>query len=216
MDYTEHKKFFEIAYKTGSDIWTKLLFKNRGRAFVENLQKDSIILDIGSGRGLFAKTLAQSGYRVIGLDFEKNIVDKVNGQVKDWGLEGKLRFVEGDALDIPFEDNSFDGVCDMGLLDHLYKEDWDQYANEVNRVLKVGGFYLNISFSRETQDFLEFHPKGSEDGEFEKYGVHYHFFNKDEIKNIFSDKLIRVKQGVEFTEKPEKLALVETLFKKIK
>jgi len=216
MDYTEHKKFFETAYKTGSDIWTNLPFKDRGKVFMENLPKDSIILDVGAGRGLFAKMLAESGYKVIGIDFEKNIVDKVNSEIKNWNLEGRLRFMEGDALDIPFEDNSFDGICDMGLLDHLYKEDWAQYANEVNRVLKVGGFYLNISFSRETQDFLEFHPKGSDDGDFEKYGVYYHFFNKEEIKNIFNDKLIKVEQGINFTEKPNELALVETLFQKKK
>ncbi len=183
---------------------------------MENLAKDSIILDIGSGRGLFAKMLAESGYKVIGIDFEKNIVDKVNLDIKDWGLEGRLRFIEGDALDISFEDNSFDGVCDMGLLDHLYKEDWEKYIYQINRVLKVGGFYLNISFSKETQNFLEFHPKSSEDGEFEKHGVHYHFFDKNEIKNIFSDKLISVKQNIEFVERPSELALVETLFKKVK
>jgi len=216
MNYEEHKKFFETAYKTGSDIWTQLPLKGRGKMLLEQLPLNSLILDVGSGRGFFAKQLAEIGYRVIGIDFEKNIVDKMNKEIKNWGLEGKLKFMEGDALDIPFEDNSFDAICDLGLLEHLYKKDWGQYVGEVNRVLKPGGFYLNVSLSRETQQFLEFIPKGSEHGDFEKYGVYYHFFSKEEIKDIFSDKLVSVKQDIEFIEKPNEIALVETLFQKKK
>ncbi len=215
MKYKEHKNFFEIAYKTGSDIWTELSINNRGQILIEQIPLGSLILDVGCGRGFFAKHLAELGYRVIGIDFEKNIINKMNKEIKNWGLEGKLKFMEGDALDIPFEDKSFDAICDFGLLEHLYKEDWSIYVDEINRVLKPGGFYLNISLSRETLSFLDFIPKKSKDGNFQKYGVNYHFFTKEEINNIFNDKLISVKQGIEFVEKPG-LALVETLFKKEK
>ena len=216
MDYNKHKEYFETAYRTGSDIWTHLPMKDRGEMLMEQLPKDALILDVGSGRGLFAKKLVESGYRVIGMDFEGNIVKKTNEDVKDWGLEGKLKFVEGDALDIPFTDSSFDGVCDFGLMENLYPEDWGQYASEISRVLKPGGFYLNTSLSRETQQFLEFHPKGSESGEFEKYGVHYHFFDKDEMKKIFDHDLNPIEQNIEFVEKPDQVALLETLFEKRK
>lgn len=214
MDYREHKKYFETAYKTGSDIWTHLPMKARGQLLTGELSPGALILDVGSGRGLFAKQLAETGFRVIGIDFEGNIVKKTNDEIKNWGLEGKLKFVEGSALDIPFTDNSFDGICDFGLMENLFKEDWEQYANEINRVLKPGGFYLNTSFSRETQHFFEFHPKGSDSGDFQKYGVHYHFFSKDEMKDIFNHQLNTMKQDIEFTDKPNEIALLETLFQK--
>ncbi len=214
MDYSKHQEYFETAYRTGSDIWTHLPMKDRGKLLMEQLPKDSFILDVGSGRGLFAKQLVEAGYRVIGIDFEKNIVKKTNEDVKHWGFEGKLKFVEGDALDIPFTDNSFDGVCDFGLMENLYEEDWNQYASEVSRVLKPGGFYLNTSLSRETQNFFEFYPKGSLNGEFQKYDMHYHFFKKDEMKNIFNHELNIVEQNIEFVGKPDEVALLETLFQK--
>lgn len=216
MDYEEHKKYFETAYRTGSDIWTHLPMKERGEMLMEQLPLGALILDVGSGRGLFAKQLAEAGFSVIGIDFEGNIIKKTNEEIKNWKLEGKLKFVEGSALDIPFTDDSFDGVCDFGLMENLYKEDWEQYASEVSRVLKPGGFYLNTSLSRETQHFLEFYPKSSESGEFEKYGVHYHFFNKEEMKKIFNHELTSIKQDIEFIEKPNKIALLETLFQKRK
>jgi len=214
MGYKEHKEYFETAYRTGSDIWTHLPMKDRGAMLMRELPKGALILDIGSGRGLFAKQLAELGYSVIGLDFVGEMVEKNNKEIKNWGLEGKLKFVEGSALDIPFTDSSFDGVYDFGLLENLYKEDWEQYANEIARVLKSGGFYLNTSLSRETQKFLEFRPKSSENGEFEKYGVHYHFFNKDEMKKIFDHDLNPIEQDIEFIEKPKQIALLETLFQK--
>ena len=216
MDYQEHKNYFELAYRTGSDIWTNLSIKNRGKMLMKELPKSAMILDVGSGRGLFAKQLAESGFSVIGLDFEGNIIRKTNEEIKNWGLVGKLKFVEGSALDIPFVDNSFDGVCDFGLMENLYKEDWMEYANEISRVLKPGGFYLNTSLSKETQQFFKFYPKGSEDNEFEKYGVHYHFFSKDEMKDIFNHKLTPVEQDIEFVERPNEVALLETLFQKKK
>lgn len=214
MDYREHKKYFETAYKTGADIWTNALMKARGAKLMEKLPPGALILDIGSGRGLFGKLLADSGFRVIGIDFEGNIVKKANAEIKNWGLEGKLKFMEADALDIPFADASFDGACDFGLMETLYKADWPAYANEINRILKPGGFYLNVSLSRETQNFLDFSPISSADGEFEKYGIHYHFFERDEMKNIFEGKLKIMSQDVEFLEKPRELALLETLFQK--
>ncbi|HNU95710.1 MAG TPA: class I SAM-dependent methyltransferase [Candidatus Paceibacterota bacterium] len=214
MDYQKHKEYFETAYRTGSDIWTHLSMKNRGAMLMEKLQPGALILDVGSGRGLVAKKLAESGFSVIGLDFEKEIVKKTNGLVKDWGLEGKLKFVEGDALDIPFVDNSFDGVCDFGLMENLYKEDWEKYASEVCRVLKPGGYYLNTSLSKETQEFLGFRPKGSPGGDLEKYDLVYHFFGTDEIKNIFDHNLNPIEQDIKFVDHPNEVALVETLFQK--
>ncbi len=216
MDYLKHKEYFETAYRTGSDVWTHLPIKRRGEILMEQLPIGSMILDVGSGRGFFAKKLAESGYSVIGLDFANNIIEKTNEEVENWGLVGKLKFVEGSALDIPFTDNSFDGVCDFGLMENLYEEDWEQYAGEISRILKPGGFYLNTSLSRETQNFFEFRPKSSVDGEFKKYGINYHFFSKDEMKNIFNHELNTVKQNIEFVDEPNRVALLETLFQKNK
>ena len=216
MQNDEHKDYFETAYKTGTDIWTHLPMKARGAKFVEKLQTNAFILDVGSGRGLFAKQLAEMGFQVIGLDYEKNIVEKANKEIKNWGLQGKLKFMEGNVLDIPLADESFDGVCDFGLLENLYQENWTTYAKEITKVLKPGGFYFNVSLSRETRIFLEFSPKSSLSGEFKKYGVHYHFFEKEEMVDIFKGKLNPVSEEIRFVTKSKEIALLETLFQKAK
>jgi ubiquinone/menaquinone biosynthesis C-methylase UbiE len=214
MNYLEHKKYFGTAYKTGADTWTHPYTTRESLKLTEKLSQGAYILDLGSGRGFLAKHLAETGFRVIGLDFEEEIVKKTNENVKDWGLEGKVKFVEGDALDIPFQDNSFDAACDFGLFETIFKEDWNKYASEINRVLKPGGFYLNVSLSSETQYFFEFSPKGSAEKDFEKYGIHYHFFEKEEIKNIFAENFEIISQEIVLATKNKGVVLLETLFQK--
>lgn len=217
MDYQKHKDYYKTAYQNGVDIWTHLPIKiQSAKKLIGRLPPGGSILDIGSGRGLIAKNLAEMGFKVIGIDFEKDIVEKANIEIKSWGLEGKLKFVEADIFNIPFTDASFDGVCDFGLLENLYKEDWGAYANEINRILRPGGFYLNVTLSRKTKNFLNFSPINSKDGELEKDGVHYHFFEKEEIKNIFNNKMTLVSDSIEFVEQPREIALLQTLFQKKK
>jgi ubiquinone/menaquinone biosynthesis C-methylase UbiE len=214
MDYKKQKDYYKSSYLNGIDLWTHLPTKMHGGKLVEKLNKDSLILDLGSGRGLIAKNLAEQGFRLIGIDFEKDIVEKSNAEVKNWGLEGKLKFVEADVFDIPFTDASFDGIYDFGLLQSLYKEDWAAYAAEVNRVLKPGGYYLNVSMSRKTKIFFDFSPINSPNGEFEKFDMHYHFFEKEEINNIFKNEMTLLSDNVEFLEQPRAVALLETFFQK--
>jgi len=215
MDYKTHKEYYKTAYKNGSDIWTHLPIKIRGaKKLVEKLPIGGAVLDLGSGRGLIAKNLAEMGFKVIGIDFEEDIVDKANMEIKDWKLEGKLKFIKTDVFHMPFTDGSFDGVCDFGLLENLYQEDWGAYANEINRILKPDGFYLNVSLSRKTINFLDFSPINSKDGEFKDEDVHYHFFVKEEMVNIFNNKMTLISDNVEFVEEPREIAVLQTLFQK--
>lgn len=215
MSYIEHKEHFNIAYKTGADSWTHPSTTTEGKIFIEKLSPGANILDVGSGRGFFAKHLAELGFKVIGIDFANDMVKKANENIADWGLEGKVKFVEADVLNIPLIDGGFDGVCDFGLFETLYNEDWPTYAKEINRVLKPGGLYLNVSLSRETQHFFEFSPKSGTNVDFEKYGIHYHFFGEDEMKTIFLRKFNVLSQKTELAKTDEKIILLETLFQKV-
>lgn len=199
MDYSSQKQFFEAAYATGTDIWTHIPNKLKALEHIRALPKDSFVLDLGSGRGYWPFSLAELGYKVIGIDYAKKIVDKNNSEVKFRGLQGRIRFMEADALDIPFEDASFDAVTDFGLLQHLYPEDWKQYAGELARVLKPGGVLLIVALSRETRSYLNWMPHVSPDGRFERDGVFYQFFTKEEVSGLFANGFETVSQTIEHT-----------------
>ncbi|MBI5742246.1 MAG: hypothetical protein HZA25_00205, partial [Candidatus Niyogibacteria bacterium] len=57
--YTDQQKYFEQAYTTGSDIWTHFPYETKAAGLLEKLPQNSIILDLGSGRGTWAFELVE-------------------------------------------------------------------------------------------------------------------------------------------------------------
>ncbi len=127
------------------------------------------------------------GFKVIGIDYIGHLIKINNREVISRNLEGKIRFIEGDVFDINLQNETIDVVTDFGLLQHLVKDDWQKYGSEVNRVLKNGGYVLSVTLSKETKKFYDFSPEESLEADFEKYGVHYHFFTEDELRKVYGN-----------------------------
>lgn len=214
MRYTEQKEYFERAYKTGSDIWTHFPYERRGAMLSEKLTANSLILDLGSGRGLWAFDMVNLGYRVIGVDYIKEMVDKSNADAEIRKLNKKVRFIEANVLDLPLQDNTFDASTDFGLLQHIHPDNWAEYIREVSRVIKPGKYFFKVVFSKETTSFLGFNPKGADTGQFEKDGIHYHFFTKEEVAELFKKEFEVVEQKIETLQKKDAPIFISTLFKK--
>ncbi len=218
MNHDAQKNYFEIAYRTGSDVWTHIPYHQIALHMMPPLPKDSFVLDVGAGRGVWLMKLVNEGYRVIGIDYVNDAIRLGNRDIKLHNVADKARFVHGDVRDIPLADQTFDAVTDIGVLQHLDRNDWFQYINEVKRVLKSGGYLLNVSLSKETPRFLGFKPKNAADSSFEKFGVSYYFFGNQEIEGLFAQNgFVLLEQRIENfdakTDPGDSLALVFSLFK---
>jgi ubiquinone/menaquinone biosynthesis C-methylase UbiE len=66
------------------------------------------LLDVATGTGNVAIPAAAAGSSVTGLDLTPRLLEVARGRAADAGLD--VRFVEGDAEELPFEDASFDRV----------------------------------------------------------------------------------------------------------
>lgn len=89
------------------------------------------VLDLCCGHGNAAAALHNAGARVTGLDFSPAMLARARNRVPE------ASFVEGDAANLPFEDNRFDAVtCNVGF-GHL--PDPDRVLSEIGRVLRPGG-----------------------------------------------------------------------------
>ncbi len=96
------------------------------------------ILDIGSGLGGPARTLADEyGCRVTGIDITEEFVHTARQLTDLVGLSDQLSFRVGNALDLAFEDDSFDMIWIQNSLMNV--EDKAQVFREAYRVLKDGG-----------------------------------------------------------------------------
>jgi cyclopropane fatty-acyl-phospholipid synthase-like methyltransferase len=218
MNADAQKNYFEIAYRTGSDVWTHIPYYHRALKVLPPLAKDAMVLDIGSGRGLWLAKLVADGNRVIGLEYIHDLVTKGNADIKREGYSDRARFIYGDVRDIPLADQSFDAITDIGVLQHVAPSDWPRYFSEIARVIKSGGYVLNVALSKETPRFLGFKPRTSHESMFEKFGVSYYFFSNDEIKDLFARYgFVLLEQYVENfdakTDPGDSIAMVFSLFK---
>lgn len=115
-----------------------------------NVQKGSSALDVCCGTGDWTIALAESTGkegRVVGLDFSKNMLAVAEEKVAEKGLK-HVTLIQGNAMELPFDDNSFDYVTiGFGLRN---VPDYMQVLKEMYRVTKPGGMAVCLDTSQPT------------------------------------------------------------------
>ncbi len=180
--------FFAQAYRTGTDRWTNIPFTRRAHDLALYLPKGAIVLDVGAGRGRLLYDLRILGFRAIGLEKNPDLVRIGNEEIKAKGVERDMRFIEGDALNMPLADGGFDAAVDVCLMQHILPKDHPGYVSEMTRVLKHDGLLFLVVLSKDTPRYFTWTPRASDSQDFELEGVHYHFFEDAEIRSLFEDK----------------------------
>ncbi len=96
-----------------------------------------LLLEIGVGTGRIAIPLAESGFRIVGVD----VAEKMLTQLRKKGNQSAIRALFGDARTLPFAENSFHAVIAVHVF-HLLLENLRDVIEEVRRVLSEGGSLL--------------------------------------------------------------------------
>jgi ubiquinone/menaquinone biosynthesis C-methylase UbiE len=104
------------------------------------LSKDSLVLDIGSGLGGPARTLAgEYGCHVTGLDLTQAYCDAAI-VMSDWvNLSELTKFQQGDATNLPFADDHFDAAISIHVAMNIPAK--DRLYEQARRVVKPGGIF---------------------------------------------------------------------------
>lgn len=111
-------------------MWEKIVQFNRQIFSVEN----NLILDMGCGSGRFMDIAQSKGAKVIGIDFSS----AVEAARENFKLDPNVCIIQGDALNLPFKNEIFDGVYTIGVLHHT--PDPEKGVVEANKVVKKGGW----------------------------------------------------------------------------
>lgn len=110
------------------------------------------ILDIATGTGDMAIRLARrvTSATVTGVDLSQGMIDIGRVKVEAANLEGRVKLLQGDSLDLPFDDNAFDAVTVAYGVRNF--QDIVAGYREICRVLKPGGriVVLELSTPRNT------------------------------------------------------------------
>jgi SAM-dependent methyltransferase len=87
------------------------------------------ILDLGCGKGRFARALKREGAAVVGLDLSAAMLSEAAG----------VERVRASARRLPFGPCSFDAVVAVEVFEHLASQSLDAVCAEARRVLRPGG-----------------------------------------------------------------------------
>lgn len=93
------------------------------------------VLDVASGTGNAALPAADVGARVVASDLTPELLEAGRAEAESRGLE--LEWVEADAENLPFEDESFDVV--MSSIGAMFAPIHESVADELVRVARPGG-----------------------------------------------------------------------------
>ncbi|MBU8916247.1 demethylmenaquinone methyltransferase [Bacillus sp. FJAT-29953] len=115
-----------------------------------NVQPGSKALDVCCGTADWTIALAEAvgpSGKVIGLDFSQNMLKVGKEKVRELGLN-QVELIHGNAMELPFPDNSFDFVTiGFGLRN---VPDYLQVLKEMQRVVKPGGIGVCLETSQPT------------------------------------------------------------------
>ena len=108
------------------------------------LPDGSRALDVCCGTGDLAFALADTGVRVLGLDFTPELLLRAQGKRGRWDPRGRTCFGLADALRLPLESGSFDGATIAFGLRNV--ADRGACLAELCRVVRPGGQVVVLEF----------------------------------------------------------------------
>lgn len=111
------------------------------------IQDNAKILDVGIGSGVVPLVFRKMGYDVFGIDTWKEhskwgIKEDIIERLTNNGIHLKYCNIEKEPL--PFEDNKFDTVLFLDVIEHLHSSP-QQVLKEIKRVLKLNGYIILLT-----------------------------------------------------------------------
>ncbi|MFQ5785036.1 MAG: class I SAM-dependent methyltransferase [Alphaproteobacteria bacterium] len=113
------------------------------------------VLDAGCGTGAYSETIVGRVGRVAALDMSSGMLETARAKLRRQEAAGRIAFHRGSIADLPFDDESFDGVMINQVLHHLDDDAGAGYPAhrrvfaEFARVLRPGGGLVVNSCTQE-------------------------------------------------------------------
>jgi len=149
-------KYWENRYKNSKDTFDWLEDYYSLKSIISELvpeenKKNSLILNLGCGNSLLCEEMFDDGYKnIINIDISETVINYMQNRNKE--KRKKLKFFVMDCRNlISIKNNSIDLAIDKSTIDALLCGENSflnvaQMLKEVQRVLKIGGYYLMISY----------------------------------------------------------------------
>ncbi len=109
-------------------------------------RKNIKILEVGCGQGANLWFLANEGF-VYGIDISPSAVRKAERYLEEaYNVRANLKVA--DVRELPYKNQCFDVVIDCATIQHLTFRDHKKAYAEINRVLKLGGYFWSFHIAK--------------------------------------------------------------------
>lgn len=147
-----HSVFEKIATKY--DLMNTLLSFRRHKSWRKftmkkmNMKQGDTALDVACGTADWSIALARASVhgRIVGIDFSNNMLQVGKEKVKELKMDKQIELVHGNAMELPFEDNTFDHATIGFALRNV--PDIKKVLSEMMRVVKPGGLVVSLELSK--------------------------------------------------------------------
>src|SRR4051794_34348447 len=126
-------------------VATRIVFQAEHLCETADIQAGWKVLDVATGSGNAAIAAARRGCEAVGVDYVPALLER--GRLRAAAEHLNVRFIEGDAEQLPFPDASFDAV--LSIYGVMFAPDHKGAASELVRVCSPGGFIALASWTPE-------------------------------------------------------------------
>lgn len=124
--------------------------------YAADQEKHLHFLEMGCGAGPNLVWLARRGIRVSGVDISPTALSLCLENLRQAGVEDRIGILwEGSVTETPFPDESFHGVIEACVFQHLTKVERQQAFAEIARVLKPGGVFVGYMLDQGHSTFQQ-------------------------------------------------------------
>lgn len=187
-----------IEYFNSRDLHGNVQFQREIDVLVDNLEKGSTILDVGTAIGDYPKYLTEKcnkKYKVIGVDSSKNMIEVARKNAP------KATFEVMDMRKLDFPKHSFNGILCLATLIHVNDNNALKILDNFDLILKSNGLIIinvmeHLNGDKELYGKEPFNPK---------YNTYFNRFTKEffikwfknknyEILNIFDNPIFNTEE----------------------
>ncbi|MCX6754407.1 MAG: class I SAM-dependent methyltransferase [Candidatus Nomurabacteria bacterium] len=167
--------------------------------------EDRVILDLGCGTGRNSNYLAEKGNTVIGIEISKTALNLAKERANNLEVEVDYRLGDiGESYNI--KDNFVDVVIDVTSSNSLNDIGRESYLNEVNRVLKNGGYFFVRALAKDGNKNVKNLLKDNPGLEYDTYvikeiGLTERVFSRDDFVGMYIRffKIINLEKKTSYT-----------------
>ncbi|NJB70041.1 ubiquinone/menaquinone biosynthesis C-methylase UbiE [Saonia flava] len=165
------------------------------------------VLDVGCGLGGPCRMLADEyNCHATGIDLSQEYIRTANKLSQLVNLHNNTTFIQGDATELPFENQTFDVVWTQHVQMNI--PDKKKFYSEINRVLKEGGYFLYYEILRKGTGEINYPMPWASDSNLS------FLFKEEEMHNLLKGLGLASKQTNDQTQAG--IAFFNTLLARLK